>query len=283
VNFAKLLIGFLLLLIVLSPTATAQTTPAPTTPPVTLQDGSTSDYLPDALRLLFPAAPASLTITDVQSPLFPSDAPGFDIVPMGVLTDVNQTLTRTLSLELAGGIRGRIFARPAWLAPVPNRFINPAGVGKLDVTVRVRQDAGQGAGILPGQTNWGRLLLSLNGVLFDYGVPVIVPPPARIGRDDAERVFGLHREIATQLDAQGDLEAFIGSPDFPNGGQFALGLVVDYLGENEYNGRLSRADFVNRVTETLSRKDYNGDGWLGFKTEDIVLGAPGWLLGKAAR
>jgi hypothetical protein len=278
----KFLTGLLLLLIIFSGTATAQT-PAPTAPSAPLQDGSTSDYLPDGLRLLFPSAPASLTITDVQSPLFPSDAPGSDIIPMGVLSDTNQTLTRTLSLELTGGIRGRIFARPAWLNPVPNSFINPEGAGKLAVTVQVRQDAGQGAGILPGQTNWGRLLLSLNGVIFDYGVPVIVPPPARIGRDDAERVFGLHREIATRLDAQGDLEAFIGSPDFPNGGQFALGLVVDYLGENEYNGRLSRTDFVNRVTETLARKDYNGDGWVGFKTEDIVLGAPGWLLGKTAR
>jgi hypothetical protein len=29
----------------------------------------------------------------------------------------------------------------------------------------------------------------------------------------------------------------------------------------------------------LAQKDYNRDGWVGFRPEDILLGAPGWALG----
>jgi hypothetical protein len=278
------------LLLTVGPASAQTPTPTPTsTPgaqaPSSKADGTTSDYLPDALRLLFPAAPASLELDDTEAPIFPSDQPGFDLLALGVLSDPTATdpastpLTKTISLELGGGIRGRVFADPAWLYPLPDRFINPKNQGKLQIQVTVRQDPGQGAGLLPGQTNWGHLRLSLNGALFDYAVPLIVGEP-RVGRNDGERVFALYRQGATRLDGQGDLDAFIGSAAFPNASQVALGLAVDYLAENQYNQKLAQADFVSRVAETLAQKDYNKDGWIGFKPEDVVIGAPGWALGK---
>jgi hypothetical protein len=283
-----LLAGLTFLLFLTVNQATAQTpTPNPqvpaTNPPAS---GSTSDYLPEALQLLFPSVPAPLDLADTEAPIFPSDAPSFDLLSLGVLPDpanANATpLTKTITLNLGGGIRGRVFADPAWLAPVPDRFINPKDQGKLQIQVMTSQDAGQGAGLLPAQTNWGRLRLSLNGALFDYAVPLVVGSP-KIGRNDGDRVFGLYNKVATRLDALGDLDFFIGSPSYPNASQVALGLVVDYLGEKQYNGRLPETDFVDRVAETLSQKDYNNDGWAGFKPEDIVIGAPGWVLGKKVK
>ncbi len=263
-------------------TITPPLDPRPPTP-APQPDGSTSDYLPEALRLIFPSVPASLDLTDTESPIFPADLPGFDLLNLGIIPDLTTSnpLTKTITLELGGGIRGRIFADPAWLYPLPSRFLNPQDRGKIQVQVSVRQDAGQGAGLLPAQTNWGQMRLSLNGALFDYAAPIIVGS-AKIERKDSDRVFALHRQIASRLDSQGDLEAFIGSLAYPNASQLALGLVVDYLGENQYNQRLSETDFAGRVAETLAQKDYNGDGWLGFKPEDIVLGAPGWILGRKA-
>lgn len=264
----------------------AQTaTPSPTAAPIqgNRTDGATSDYITDSLRLLFPSAPASLIISDVELPILPTDAPTFDLLPMGTLVEANPTLTKTLNLELGGGIRGRVFANPPWLYPLPDRFINPQGTGRLQILVSVRQDAAQGAGLLPGQTNWGKLLLSLNGSLLEYAVPLVVAPPPKITRDSGTLIFSLHKEILSRLDAQGDIEAFIGTPAIPNGSQFVLGLIVDYLGEDQYNQRLAQADFVNRVTETLAQKDYNNDGWVGFKPEDILVGAPGWALGRKIR
>jgi hypothetical protein len=263
--------------------AAAQTAP-PTNAPTSqttqpAADGTTSDYLGESLRLLFPSAPASLEWANLEAPIFPSNTPTFDLVSLGILKS-GSPLTKTLTLELGGGLRGRLFAQPPWLNPVPDRFINGSGSGRLEVKLNVRQDAGQGAGLLPAQTNWGHLLLSLNGTLFDYAVPLIVEAPEAIKREDGEKVFGLQREIADRLDSQGDLDAFIGSPTYPNASQLALGLAVDYLGENEYNQRLGRADFINRVAELLGQKDYNGDGWMGFRTEDVLLGAPGWALGR---
>lgn len=261
----------------------AQTTPAPTAAPVQSgqADGATSDYLSESLRLLFPAAPASLDWANLEAPIFPSNTPTFDLLSLGILKSGSPTpLTKTLTLDLGGGVRGRIFAQPPWLNPVPDRFINGSGTGRLEIILNVRQDSGQGAGLLPAQTNWGHLLLSLNGTLFDYAVPLIVEAPLAIQREDGDKVFALQREIADRLDGQGDLGAFIGSPAYPNASQLALGLAVDYLGESEYNQRLARTDFTNRVAEMLGQKDYNRDGWVGFRPEDILLGAPGWALGQ---
>jgi hypothetical protein len=268
-----------------TPPPTTQAAPAPTqlpanptAPPPTATGSTTGDYLSESLRLLFPAAPASLEWANLEAPIFPSDTPTFDLVSLGILKAATPP-TKTLTLDLGGGVRGRLFAQPPWLSPLPDRFINGSGNGRLQVNLNVRQDAGQAAGLLPGQTNWGHLLLSLNGTLFDYAVPLIVEPPPAIKREDGPRVFALQHEIAERLDSQGDLAAFIGSPAYPNAGQVALGLAVDYLGENEYNQRLGRADFSGRVAEMLAQKDYNRDGWVGFRPEDILLGAPGWALG----
>ena len=256
-------------------------------PAQTSSDASTSDYLSTSMRLLFPSAPASLDLGDVQAPFFNGDTPGYDLLSLGVLPDpealTSSVLTKTISLQLGGGFRGRVFAAPPWLSPLPDRFINPNQAGQLQIAITARQDAGQGAGLLPAQTNWGHLLLSLNGVLFDYAVPLIVGNPASVGRDKGDTVFGLYGQVKAQLDRESDLDAFIGTPTYPNSGQLALGLIVDYLGVDEYNHRLSEADFINRVAETLAQKDYNADGWIGFKPEDIVLGAPGWALGQQVK
>lgn len=290
--WAALPVGLLLgLAFLLSCPAAAQTTPLPTVPatpsPPTpgtqaaAADGATGDYLSEPLRLLFPAAPASLEWANLEAPIFPSNTPTFDLLSLGILKSAAPP-NKTLTLNLGGGVRGRLFAQPPWLNPLPDRFINGSGNGQLQVKLNVRQDAGQGAGLLPAQTNWGHVLLSLNGTLFDYAVPLIVEPPPAIKREDGDRVFALQRAIADRLDSQGDLDAFIGSPAYPNASQVALGLAIDYLGENEYNQRLGRADFTNRVAEMLGQKDYNGDGWIGFRPEDILLGAPGWALGRQA-
>jgi hypothetical protein len=268
-----------------TPPPTVSTTPPVSPPAQTAQpaDGATSDYLSESLRLLFPAAPASLDWNGLQEPIFTSDTPGFDMVSLGILKFGDSTpLTKTFTLNLGGGVRGRLFATPPWLSPVPDRFVNPGGNGQLNVSLNLRQDPGQGAGLLPAQTNWGHMLLSLNGVMFDYAVPLIAEGPPAIKTEDGDRVFALQKEIADRLDSQGDLDAFIGSPRYPNAAQVALGLAVDYLGEPEYNRRLARTDFTGRVAEMLSQKDYNHDGWIGFRPEDILLGAPGWALGQPA-
>ncbi len=274
---------------VLTPTPTA-----PVGPPIPTQssppgqrgqpaDGATSDYLSESLRLLFPAAPASLDWNGLDAPIFTSDTPTFDMVSLGILKfGDSPPLTKTYTLNLGGGVRGRLFAAPPWLNPLPDRFVNANGNGQLTVKLNVRQDAGQGAGLLPAQTNWGHLLLSLNGVMFDYAVPLIAEGPSAIKSEDGDKVFALQKEIGDRMDSQGDLDAFIGSPAYPNASQIALGLAVDYLGEPEYNQRLARKDFTGRVAEMLGQKDYNNDGWIGFRPEDILLGAPGWALGQPA-
>lgn len=289
----RLLVGLMVVTWLLWPgLSTAQTTPTPeatsgpTTEPATQpgqSNGATSDYLSESLRLLFPSAPASLDWNNLEAPIFSSDTPTFDLVSLGILKSSSATpLSKSFTLDLGGGVRGRIFAQPPWLQPVPDRFINGSGNGRLEIKLNLRQDPGQGAGLLPAQTNWGHLLLSLNGTLFDYAVPLIAEAPAAIKREDGDKVFALQKEIADRLDGLGDLDAFIGSPAYPNASQTALGLAVDYLGESEYNQRLARADFTDRVAEMLGQKDYNGDGWIGFKPEDILLGAPGWALGHQA-
>ena len=284
-----------------TPVAAPEPTPVPTgpgapadTPPAATPsgapgqpgqpaDGATSDYLSESLRLLFPAAPASLDWNGLDAPIFTSDTPTFDLVSLGILKFGDPApLTKTFTLNLGGGMRGRLFAAPPWLNPVPDRFVNASGNGQLTVNLNMRQDAGQGAGLLPSQTNWGHLLLSLNGTLFDYAVPLIAEGPPAIKSEGGDKVFALQKEIADRMDSQGDLDAFIGSPAYPNASQIALGLAVDYLGEPEYNQRLARNDFTGRVAEMLGQKDYNNDGWIGFRPEDILLGAPGWALGQPA-
>lgn len=241
------------------------------------------------MRLLFPSVAAPLELGDVQPPSFPNVTSALDLISLGTLADVRdqsaalQPLTKTLTLQLRGGVRGRIFASPPWLQPLPDRFINPKDNGELKVTVQVRQDASQGAGLLPGQTNWGLLRVSLNGAIFDYAAQVLVGPPPAVKADATERVFGLYRQVVSRLDSQGDLGAAISTPEQPNASQLVLGLVVDYLGENGYNGRLAEVDFVGRVAETLSGKDYNADSWIGFRQEDILVGAPGWALGRKVK
>lgn len=257
-----------------TPAATQSTQPA---------DGATGDYLSESLRLLFPAAPASLDWNGLAAPIFTSDTPAFDFVSLGLLKFGDSApLSKTFTLNLGGGVRGRLFANPPWLNPVPDRFVNGGGNGQLTVNLNLRQDPGQGAGLLPAQTNWGHLLLSLNGTMFDYAVPLVAEGPPAVKSEDGEQVFTLQKEIADRLDGQGDLDAFIGSPRYPNAGQIALGLAVDYLAEPAYNTRLARSDFVDRVAEMLGQKDYNNDGWIGFRPEDILLGAPGWALGQPA-
>lgn len=232
---------------------------------------------------------ASLELADVQPPQFPGRALPLDLVPLGTLPDIRdqasalQPLTKTLTLQLQGGIRGRIFGSPPWLQPVPDRFINPKDSGELKVAIKVRQDASQGAGLLPGQTNWGLLRVSLNGAIFDYVTPLLVGPPPAVKASDGDKIFGIYRQVVAKLDSQGDLGAAIVTPEQTNAGQFILGLTVDYLGENSYNGRLNEANFAGRVAETLSGKDYNGDGWIGFRQEDILIGAPGWVLGRKVK
>ncbi|NWJ45376.1 MAG: hypothetical protein HXX08_05800 [Chloroflexi bacterium] len=250
----------------------------------TQTDPATSDYLPQPLQLLFPSLPASFSTEEVLPPNFDGSAPAFDLISMGTIPSPDAAtgtpLTKTLTLQLNGGIKGRIFSNPPWLSPIPDRFVNLSGNGELKVAISVKRDAAQGAGILPGQTNWGRMRLVLNGAIFDYSVQLLVGTPAPVVSSSSERIFGLYRQIVAKLDAQGDMAAIVATPTFPNAGQTALGLIVDYLGENGYNRRMIEADFIGRVAETLSEKDYNGDGWVGFKPEDIVIGAPGWVLGR---
>jgi|GEM_PF-2055051 len=273
-------LGPLGLLILLTTTASAQTPPVPATDP------TTADYLPQSLQLLFPSLPASYAPVGL-APSFDSAANGFDMISLGTLPNPESAattpLTKTLTLKLTGGIEGRIFSRPAWLFPEPDRFVNIKKAGELKVAITLRRDAGQGAGILPGQTNWGRMRVVLNGAIFDYSAQVVVGAPAAVDRNSGDKVFALYRQVVAKLDKQGDIAAAISTPDYPNAGQFVLGLVLDYLGENGYNHKMSEADFVGRVAETLAEKDYNNDGWLGFKSEDILIGAPGWTLGKKTR
>jgi hypothetical protein len=270
----------LLILFLAAPSAFAQTAPDPSDP-------TTSDYLPAPVQLLFPSLPATYPVEEVLPPLFGSGATGFDIISLGAIPGpegaTGTPVTKTLNLKLTGGVKGRIFSSPSWLKPDPDRFVNIKGEGELKVNITVRRDAGQGAGILPGQTNWGHMRVVLNGAVFDYSAQLVVGTPAAVNKDSGDKVFNLYRQVLARLDKQGDVGAIIGTPLYPNAGQTALGLAVDYLGEKGYNGKMTEEDFALRVAEMLAEKDYNTDGWSGFKPEDILIGAPGWALGKKVK
>jgi len=272
-----------LLLSVASSIATAAPVPAP--PAQTSPE--TADYMSLSLRLLFPSLPANLELSDITDPAFTNFTSGTDYLPLGTLSDPDtmlgsvQPITKTLSFNFKGGVRGRVFSNPAWLSVIPNYFANRNGKGQLDSIVSVRQDAAKGAGLLPAQRNWGQLRIVLNGFVLDYATTVLVGPPKNFMVDKGAKVFDLYHQILSQLDQRGDLGAAIGTQSHSNGSQFALGLVTDYLGENEYSQRMSEADFANRVAEVLSDKDYGGDGWVGFTKADVLIGAPGWVLGHA--
>ena len=268
-------------LLVVGSTATA----APVVAPPAQTSPETADYLSLSLRLLFPSLPANLELSDITDPAFTNFTSGTDYLPLGTLSDPDNTqagvqpITKTLSFNFKGGVRGRVFSNPAWLSVIPNYFANRNGKGQLDSIVSVREDAAKGAGLLPAQRNWGQLRIVLNGFVLDYATTVLVGPPTSLGADKGAKVFELYHQMLGQLDQHGDLGVAISSQAHPNGSQFALGLVTDYLGENEYNQRMSETAFVNRVVEVLSDKDYNGDGWVGFTKDDVLIGAPGWILG----
>ncbi len=278
-----LALSLAMLLLVASSNASA----APLSTPPAQTSPETADYMSLSLRLLFPSLPANLELSDITDPAFTNFTSGTDYLPLGTLSNPDTTqdgvqpITKTLSFNFKGGVRGRVFSSPAWLSVIPNYFANRNGKGQLDSIVSVRQDAAKGAGLLPAQRNWGQLRIVLNGFVLDYATTVLVGPPKNFVGDKGAKVFALYHQILGQLDQRGDLGAAIGTLAHPNGSQFALGLVTDYLGENEYNQRLSEADFANRVAEVLSDKDYGGDGWVGFTKDDVLIGAPGWALGHA--
>lgn len=238
------------------------------------------------MRLLFPSLPASLELGDVTEPYFPG-ALSADYLSLGTLSDPDsfssgvQPVTKTVSFNFSGGVRGRVFSNPAWLEVTPSYFANRSGRGQLTSVVNVKQDAAEGAGLLPAQRNWGRMQIALNGYVFDYAATVLVGAPKNVTSSDGPKVFQLYQQIVSDLDKHGDLSAAIGTVAHANGSQFALGLVVDYLGQNEYDHRMSETDFADRVAETLAEKDYDKNGWVGFSSQDILQGAPGWVLGKA--
>lgn len=260
---------------------------APPLAPISQAAPETADYLGSSLRLLFPSLPANIELQDVTEPDFPSNTLSTDYFPLGVLSNLYsaadgvQPITKTLQFNFKGGVRGRIFSYPAWLAATPNYFANRNGQGQLDSVVGVRQDAATGAGLLPAQQNWGQMQIELNGFVFDYSATVLVGSPKNVTKDSGDNVFKLYNQILGLLDQHGDISSAIGTVAHPNGSQFALGLVVDYLGESEYDHRMSEADFESRVAETLAEKDYNNDAWIGFTKQDILVGAPGWVLGRA--
>jgi hypothetical protein len=254
--------------------------------PVAQVTPETSDYLSLPFRLLFPSLPANIELLDVTDPAFPNVFQGSDYLSLGTLSDPDtnngiQPITKTISFNFKGGVRGRVFSSPAWLSVVPNYFANRNGKGTLDSVVSVREDAAKGAGLLPAQRNWGEMQVELNGFVFDYASSVLVGSPKNFKASQNDKVFELYHQVVNLLDRQGALVAAVGTVDYPNGSQFALGLIVDYLGEGEYSRRLAESDFTLRVAETLAGKDYNNDGWIGFTQADLLLGAPGWVLGHS--
>jgi len=91
-------------------------------------------------------------------------------------------------------------------------------------------------------------------------------------RDISTEVWTLYEELLAHLTDRNQRPAMVYSARYPNGADFALGLITEYVLENGYNGRLPRQDFVVKTSELLANADENGDGVVGFTDIDRGLG-----------
>ncbi len=124
--------------------------------------------------------------------------------------------------------------------------------------------------LLPrAHTSWGTVTLVINGRIVEMPTAVTVRGP---DRDISSDVWSLYEEVLAHLTDRNRRSAMVYTANYPNGADFALGLITEYVLEDGYKGQITRQDFVIKVSELLVNADENGDGVVGFTDIDRGLG-----------
>jgi len=169
-------------------------------------------------------------------------------------------------MTLTPPFRGMAAGNRDWLVLDPATYERITGTA----VVLIERISVRNTSLLPrAHTSWGMATLIINGRLVEMPVAVTVRGPAR---DISADVWAIFHELDTYMLDQGERSALVWSPRYPNGADFALGLITEYVIENGYGGQIPRRDFVIKTAEMLTDRDQNGDGVIGFTDADRSLG-----------
>lgn len=214
------------------------------------------------------ALPKDITGGDRAYPLAAGETPPLApmvLVEMGIY-DVERFPYREYVLPLQPPYRGMAASNRDWLVLDPTIFERLTG----DTVGIVQRISVRNTSLLPrAHTSWGVATLVVNGQPVEISVAVTVRGPAR---DLSTDVWALYHQLCTTMDDQGERNALVWSPRYPNGIDFALGLITEYVIEGGYGGQIGQRDFVTRVAELLAGRDMNGDKVIGFTDQDRSLG-----------
>lgn len=195
----------------------------------------------------------------------PPALPPLVLVDMGVY-DVERFPYSEYHMTLTPPFRGMAAGNRDWLVLDPTEYERITGT----TVVLVERISVRNTSLLPrAHTSWGLATLVVNGLLVEMPVAVTVRGPAR---DISAEVWAIFHELDTYLLDQGERSALVWSPHYPNGADFALGLITEYVIENGYGGKISQRDFVIKIAELLMDRDQNGDQVVGFTDADRNLG-----------
>jgi PKD repeat protein len=188
------------------------------------------------------------------------------LVYMGVYT-TNRLLYQEYNLPLQPPFRGIATSNQSWLELKPTEFERITGTAVvLPIGISVPN-----TNLLPrAHTSWAMATIVVNGRIVE--MPVAVTVRGR-GEDISADVWALYREILTYLTEKDQRGAMVYSPRYPNGADFVLGLITEYIYtlKDGYQGPLTRQDFVTKAAELLMDQDLNGDGVIGFTAQDPDL------------
>jgi PKD repeat protein len=187
------------------------------------------------------------------------------LVDMGVYEEDRQPF-REYSFPIDPPYSGVASSNRSWLVPDPTDLEKGPGPR---VVVRERIKV-RNTSLLPrAHTNWGQITLIINGRIVEIPVAVTVRGPTE---DISTEVWELYEEVLERLTSAGQRSAMVYSWYHTNGADTALGFITEYVIEGGYGGRISREDFVTKVTEELTGEDKNGDGIAGFVDADREIG-----------
>ncbi len=213
--------------------------------------------LPGAIDRALPPLPKGAIPPDLLPPII--------LVDMGVW-EPERFPYWEYTFEITPPFNGIAASNRDWLTPDPAEFERITGT-KVLMTERLSL---RSTSLLPrAHTSWGAVLLAVNGRIAEIAVAATVRGP---DKDISNDVWGLFNELSSYLDSKGQRSALAYSLQYPNGADFALGLITEYIIQEGYGGQLSRQDFVVKTAELLMDLDENGDGVVGFSDLDRGLG-----------
>ncbi len=212
--------------------------------------------LPGAIGRALPAVPKG-----ASPPLLPP----MILVDMGVW-EVERFPYWEYTFEVTPPINGVAVSNRDWLTPDPTDFEYITGTPVL-MTERISL---RNTSLLPrAHTSWGAVILAVNGRIAEIPVAATVRGPEKDISGDVWTLFG---ELRSYLEGKGQLNALVYTLKYPDGADFSLGLITEYVIEEGYGGQMPRDGFVVKVAELLMDRDENGDGVVGFTDQDRGLG-----------